>query len=382
MRCASASARRPSAPLTRGARRVAHGVDEVLELELQRLGVARPPAYRRRWPRRWRRPRPGRARLPSWRSRCRCRRAAGRSAPCGRVSRLMRLAVRLAMQPDANVSRTLAMSMRGDQHRHADRLDRRHLGCRSPRAARRGRGSSGRRRRRCRGCARGSCRAGAPRRSPAPSTCGRAAIDRRVEALGVADREHRAVPRRQRDQRVGLRERARHRLLDQHRHAARRGTARDARRAARSARRRRRRRPRGSADGVGEGRSCRAPRRPRRRGPRRDRRRRPASTPGIAARMRAWCLPRWPTPTTATRSGRRRRSRRHLRARRGLALRGRRWRCRPRRPPRRSPPGRRSAASCRRRPTARWRRRRASPQSSARRPPARRSACPASAWPP
>ena len=39
-------------------------------------------------------------------------------------SRLMRLAVRFAMQPLANRSRALAMSTRPRQHRHADRLDR------------------------------------------------------------------------------------------------------------------------------------------------------------------------------------------------------------------------------------------------------------------
>ena len=99
---------------------------------------------------------------------------------------------------------------------------------------------------------------------------------RRVEALGVADREHRAVPRRQRDQAVGLLERARHRLLDQHRHAARQerpgqlgvqlGRRGDRRRRRPAAAPRRRRRP-----------GCRARRQSRRRGPRRDRRHRPAS---------------------------------------------------------------------------------------------------------
>ena len=39
------------------------------------------------------------------------------------LSRLMRLAVMFAMQPDANLIRALAMSILRRQHRHADRLD-------------------------------------------------------------------------------------------------------------------------------------------------------------------------------------------------------------------------------------------------------------------
>ena len=39
------------------------------------------------------------------------------------LSRLMRLAVMLAMQPDANFTRALAMSILRRQHRHADGLD-------------------------------------------------------------------------------------------------------------------------------------------------------------------------------------------------------------------------------------------------------------------
>ncbi len=44
--------------------------------------------------------------------------------------------------------------------------------------------------------------------------------DRRVVALGVADGERRARLRRRGDHLVGFGHRARHRLLDQHRHAA------------------------------------------------------------------------------------------------------------------------------------------------------------------
>ena len=47
------------------------------------------------------------------------------------LSRLMRLAVMFAMQPDANFTRALAMSTLRRQHRHADGLDARRPPCRS-----------------------------------------------------------------------------------------------------------------------------------------------------------------------------------------------------------------------------------------------------------
>ena len=138
----------------------------------------------------------------------------------------MRLAVRLAMQPFANRRRALAMSTRRRQHRHADRLDRLDLGRARATARRRGRESSGRRRRRCRGCAPGnvpsrwtSMKRGSVEQRPRRR-------DGRVEPLGVADAR---APRPTRAAAaiicVGFGERSRHRLLDEHRHARARGTA-------------------------------------------------------------------------------------------------------------------------------------------------------------
>ena len=202
---------------------------------------------------------------------------------------------------------------------------------------------------------------------------------RRVEALGVADREHRAVPRRQRDQAVRLLERPRHRLLDQHRHAARQerpgqlGVQLGRRGHDHGVDRRQRR-------GVGEGLGAVRGGNRRRRGPRRDRRRRPASRRASPRGCGRGACP----------DARRRRRRRAAASLTtappppDVAA----WRCRPTM----AMPASSAAATSAAGPSISsvlpastdrsWRRRRASRRWSARRRPARRSACPASASPP
>ena len=73
--------------------------------------VDRPPSIAGRSP--GARPRAARPRAPAPRSRSRRTCPAGRTATFRTLSRLMRLAVMLAMQPDANVTRAFAMSTFG-----------------------------------------------------------------------------------------------------------------------------------------------------------------------------------------------------------------------------------------------------------------------------
>ena len=159
------------------------------------------------------------------------------------------------------------------------------------------------------------------------------------------------MPRRQRDQAVGLLERARQRLLDQHRHAARQERPAPARRAASVGAATTTASTGGSAEasakasvpcaaaivggarrvGIGDADQRHA-------GQRRE-------DAGVV-------LAQMPDADDGRRAAARR-SRRRLPARRGgVRAAGRRWRCPRRRRPRRSPPARRSAASCRRRPTS------------------------------
>ena len=135
------------------------------------------------------------------------------------LSRLMRLAVMLAMQPDANFTRALAMSTFGVStgtpiastlttsvrvdgqhdveivnHDVEDDVDVE--------------------------AALGKPAQPVDLDEARRLSIGSAACDGRIESLGVADRQRGADARRQRDQLVGLGERRRHRLLDEHVHAA------------------------------------------------------------------------------------------------------------------------------------------------------------------
>ena len=124
--------------------------------------------------------------------------------------------------------------------------------------------------------------------------------DGRVESFGVPDGQRRAGPRRRRDDRVGLLDRSRQRLLHQHRDAALEEQRRDLGVRPRSARQSTPGRPARAGRARSVQRRAPAPAaisaRPRLVDV--DHRRR-ASRPSIDDRMRAWCRPRWPTPTTA-----------------------------------------------------------------------------------
>ncbi len=113
MRCASSSAWRPASPVTAGSAPFADGGDEVFELTCQRLrphDLTEPPSIHGI-------PAGG---LTSRQTSSSCAAKSTATYESGwkkrilRVrSRLIRLAVRFAMQPLSKRSRTLAMSMRG-----------------------------------------------------------------------------------------------------------------------------------------------------------------------------------------------------------------------------------------------------------------------------
>ena len=164
-RVASASASRPSRPVTPGARRVRTASDEIDRAPGSAARRSRtsslPPSMIGRGPA------------------C-CAPAATPRASCAAKSietyesRLKEpdlahpLAADAAGREVGDAARREPHARVGDvdlrrEHVHADRLDRRDLRLARSSGAGRGRGSSGRRRRRCRGCARETCRAGAPR---------------------------------------------------------------------------------------------------------------------------------------------------------------------------------------------------------------------------
>ena len=128
-------------------------------------------------------------------------------------------------------------------------------------------------------------------------------LDRRIEALDVADHQRDAGPVRRRDDGAALLDRRRDRLLDHDMHAALDAGDREVAMKMRG---------RGDGHGVDAARPA-APRRPHSRDSRarrrriraacgRDRRCRTSFTPGRSARTRAWLLPMTPTPTTPMRS--------------------------------------------------------------------------------